>query len=166
LTSPIIAAGKIAFLGVVVGLLGNAGVQWLDRWAKRRHDRKVLCSALTAELSLLHDSYETRIEMMREKGGFYVPTISATSVYEKMLDKIGLLTPKRGRKVIHAYLTDRHLIPRLRLQETRGVPGTGVVASSPTADFIRVSPENMDRAIEAHRTRMVTMKAAIDALKE
>lgn len=46
-----IVAGMIAFVGVVFALLGNALLQWLDRLARRRHDRRVVKSALIAELA-------------------------------------------------------------------------------------------------------------------
>src|SRR5262245_51810199 len=103
LGNPTVVAGKIAFVGVVVALCGNALLAWADRWAKRHHDRKVMRSSLSAELGFLLNELVGRSQMMRQStAGFNVPVRISTQVYDNMLDKIGLLSVSQAGKVIHA----------------------------------------------------------------
>jgi hypothetical protein len=162
LTSPIIAAGKIAFLGVVVGLLGNVVVLRVDRWAKRSHERRVMRSALLAELSFLVKSYEVRAKMMEEaETPFDVPTHTATEVYDRLLDKIGLLTVDQAGKVIHAYLAAKQMPMNLR-RMARNAEVTDQLRD--TEDFIRVARSDMAIGVRLHRERIVLFKDAIVAL--
>src|SRR5262245_2137494 len=113
-----IIAGAIAFVGVIVALVGNASLAWLDRWSKRRNESQVMRSALLAELVFLRDSYEYRAQLLaRGPPYFDVPVHSATEVYDRLLDRIGLLTTEQSAKVVHAYLATKHLHMNLRRNE-------------------------------------------------
>lgn len=158
-----IIAGMIAFVGVIFALCGNALLQWLDRWARRRHDRQVVRAALVAELKFLVASYENREELMAKASDYFdVPTHTATEVYEKLLDKIGLLTVYQANKVLHAYLAAKHLpMNLLRNEKDNAVLLT---MSQVHEGYVRVSRINVPQARLLHLERIDLFKAAIVAL--
>lgn len=159
-----IVAGTLALFGVILALCGNALLQWWDRRSKRRHDRDVIRSALLAELAHLHVSYEYRVGLMEKaKDSFDVPVHTATEVYDRVLDRVGLFTAQEASAVIHAYLAAKHLPMNLRrLSLLRDLVG-GDIGSD--RDFVRVTAHDMDQAIRLHRERIDLFKVAMIALR-
>jgi hypothetical protein len=115
-------------------------------------------TALLAELRFLVASYEYRASRMEAaSGSFDVSVHTATEVYDRMLDKIGLLTVDQAHNVIHAYLGAKHLPFNLRQQARR---------EGDNPDFVRVIRNDIGIAIKLHRERIDLFKNAIDALRD
>jgi plasmid stability protein len=75
--------------GVMLTLRVNAR---LDAQHQRRiadHERDILRQALLAELTMLRDNVQADVDLTR--------------MYDRVLDRLGLLTPDQARKVITAY---------------------------------------------------------------
>lgn len=158
-----IIAGAIAFIGVIAALVGNASLAWLDRWSKRRHEADVLRSALLAELMFLKDSYEYRAQFLASGPPYYdIPLHTTTEVYDRLLDRIGLLTIEQSAKVVHAYLAAKHLPINLRRNEAIRPPHTD--AGDPGADYIRVTGTNVIAARDLHTERVEIFEIAIASL--
>lgn len=165
--NPIITAGLITFAGVVVALCGNAGLAALDRRAKQRHERHVVTTALLAELQYLHREYSYREGRIAAAAGhFDVPLIEATDVYDRLLDRIGLLNLDQVGKVIHAYLGVKHLDPNLHRMEAeskaRGAPDRG----NPGPHHLRIDELNFALARTLYTERIGLFQTAIDALRK
>jgi hypothetical protein len=160
--SQIMTAGLIAFAGVVLGLITNGLLQWGDRASRRRHERKAMRSALVAELSFLLQEYDVRVfRMSHATEGFNVPTITATQVFDSLLERIGLLTPEQGRIVIHAYLGAKHLLPNLRFKAFETAKFEEPIF---TDDYVRVAQFNVEWAMKRHEERIDLFKRAIRVL--
>lgn len=158
-----IIAGVIAFVGVIVALVGNASLAWLDRWSKRQHEANVMRSALLAELAFLRNSYEKRLQLLsRGPPYFDVPANTATEVYDRLLDRIGLLTMEQSGKVVHAYIAAKHLQVNLRRNELTRPPPTDL--GDPGPGHIRVTGTNVIAARDLHSERLEIFKAAIASL--
>jgi hypothetical protein len=153
------------FAGVIVGLIGNGRLQRRDREARRWHDRKVMSSALITELSFLVKSYEDRVQRMENAQPYFdVPMVVETEVYDSLRDKIGLLEPEQGGKVIHAYLAAKHLIMDIRWLVTE-VGELMEPAPDRHEGMMRVPVWAMQDAVRQHRDRIVLFKEAIAALR-
>jgi hypothetical protein len=164
----IVGAALIAFSGVVIGLIGNGLLQQWDRRSKQDHERQVVRSALLAELSFLLKSYKDRTEMMeRTPAHFDVPRASETEVYDRLFDKIGVLKPEQGKKVIHAYLAAKHLSMDINwiIREVHEFLD-GKLEPGPHEGMIRVPKEYIGAVVAMHRERIELFKDAIAALKD
>jgi len=160
-----IFTGALALVGVIFALCGNALLQWWDRKSKRDHDREVIRSALVAELQFLVDSYDNRQQLIAETPDYFdVPVRAETEVYDKMLDKVGLLRVDQAKKVIHAYLAAKHLAMNLERNEDENPPLVKTWVGHPEG-YVRVSRENAQDAVDLHRERIGLFRAAITALQ-
>jgi hypothetical protein len=154
----------IVLLGVILGLCGNAVLQWWDRDSRRDHDRETTRKALRAELQHLVDSYQFRVDRMRKReagGNFHVPVHVPTEVYDAMLDKVGLLTIEQSELVIKAYLGAKHLPLNLRRIEREQGPQPH---TEPLEDYVTVSSGNLPDSIKLHNDRIDMFTLAIAAL--
>jgi plasmid stability protein len=94
--------------GVMLTLRVNAR---LDAQHQRRiadHERDILRQALLAELTMLRDNVQADVDQLKpmiKKDGvtFYLNVMLLTRMYDRVLDRLGLLTPDQARKVITAY---------------------------------------------------------------
>jgi hypothetical protein len=93
--------------------------------------------------------------------GFDVPVHVPTQVYDKMLDRIGLFSPKQANAVIHAYLAAKHLPMNLR---RLALETAMLQAPKITDDYIEVAKFNMDKAIKLHRDRLALVAEALKLL--
>jgi hypothetical protein len=170
-----IVAGLIAFAGVTFGLGVNALLQWLDRRSKRIHDQQVMRSALLAEMTFLLRSLESRVQSMSvASGSFDIPMVTETEVYDRLLERIGVLEPEQGDGLIHAYLAAKHLSADVRWIVAAIAPSADVPAEvlsklrcepDPHEDQIRVPPWAIPEVVRVHWKRIDLLKAAITALK-
>ena len=169
-----IVAALIVFVGVVFGLIGNAGLQWWDRSSRRDHDRKVMSSALLAELTNhLKLCQEMLDDMMKVQpgtpGSFDMPEVIATEVYDTLLDKIGVLEPEQGSRVIQAYQAVKLLPKHVRWgakEIVRRAPAEPDPTSDPHEGMMRVPMEAMPYVVRSYQECIDLFKAAIAALRD
>jgi hypothetical protein len=98
--------GALGFIGVIITLLTNAALNRRQHTRQIEHERTALKAALSAELSIIRDSFEDRIKMLREapeRQGVLVPLDTMTGVYTKIIEKIGLLSRDQVTRVLKAY---------------------------------------------------------------
>jgi len=156
--------GLLGFTGVIVTLIVNA------KLARRQHERKladeraILRGALLAELTILRNVYQDRIEKVADRpgpgSGIIVPVHVISEVYNRLMDKLGLLTSDEAGKVISAYLLARELPENVRLVKwSKQLP-----ADQDTEHFILVPPPAIETVLKMHRVQLGEIEKAIDAL--
>jgi hypothetical protein len=115
------------FQTIFVGILGFAGVMltlWYNARAGRLQGERVLkneqasiCAALHAELTIRRESMTKAIAdfgAVRD-GKIVVPINPISAVYHALLPRIGVLSSRKVRVVMYAYLTDDTLLKSLIL---------------------------------------------------
>jgi hypothetical protein len=111
-----VLVGALGFVGVITTLAVNGVLARRQLRNQRDHDGRVLKTALRIELEALRDSYVSRIENIdKGESDFFVPATTATAVFDRLLDKIGLLSVEDGAAVLKAYALAKELPVRLRL---------------------------------------------------
>jgi hypothetical protein len=150
------------FQTTIVGVLGFLGVMitlWYNAYATRRQGERVLrneqasiCAGLHAELTIRRESMTKAIaDFGAVRGGrIVVPINPMSTVYRTLLPRIGVLSSRKARVVIYAYLTDHTLLTSLTLLGERD--GNYVSVDAGHAEhlktmFASVLP-HLERAIE------------------
>ena len=115
-----IIVGLLGFGGVILTLLLNARLERKRRAASIAHDRLVIRTALVEELRTIARSFQGRIEMLEkaEVGNteqMLVPMTTMVQVYDRLLDRLGLLSSTEVQNVMRAHLLLRELPEKLRL---------------------------------------------------
>jgi hypothetical protein len=155
----------LGFTGVIVTLLVNA---WL---ARRQHAREIAAErasvrgALLAELRVLRDSYQERIDRMQaaEPGqGIIAPTRVHVDVYDSLRGKLGLLTPNEAERAVLTY----PFVGELPDQVRQFKRGQRLPVDQDTEHFIMVPHEAIEHVLEMHRARLVRINEAITALTD
>lgn len=167
---PSLVTGLLALVGVAAGIGGTAWVHARERTKKLNDERVAMRSALLAELTFLCKSYAYREAAIGSAGlldrpSFDVPLREATEVYDRLLDRIGLLTEDQGGKVVHAYLAAKHLLPNLRRLEAARDEEGQAHPGVPSEDYIRIRNSNFSEARALHCERVVLFDEAIKALE-
>ncbi len=116
------------FQTLIVGVLGFSGVIFTLRVNSRlsrdqherniTHEREVLKAALRAELELIHHAFTDKsisLEGDHENIGAFFPEETHTKIYNKCIEKLGLLSPEQVSAVIEAYTVIDEVPTRLRL---------------------------------------------------
>lgn len=150
------------FQTILVGVLGFAGViltLWYNARAVRRQGVRVLsneqasiCAALHAELTIRRDSIQKAIADFgaNRVGEIIVPIKPMSAVYHAILPRIGVLSSRKVRVVMDAYLTDDTLLRFLILSGKRD--GDYVSVNAKRVDDLKTMFESMlphfERAIE------------------
>jgi hypothetical protein len=155
----------IGLLGVIVALVANG---WLARAQERdRLEQKstALRIALTEELKVSLMSYKGAIEKLEAAEGdgstsILVRTQCFTSVYEEMLDQIGLLAPGEVEAVMRAYLM---------IQQMPGTIGLMIWAETgelraPSPDWLKVPKAKFDPVSRLNKIMVEIVEKAIAAL--
>jgi hypothetical protein len=112
---------------IIVGILGFAGVMvtlWYNARAGRLQGERVLkneqagiCAALHAELTIRREALTKAIADFGAitDGEIVVPINPMSAVYHALLPRMGALSSRKVRVVMHAYLTDDTLLKSLIL---------------------------------------------------
>ena len=163
---------------LIVGVVGFAGVitaQFVNAYLARRqrrdaidHERHTLRTALLEELRFLKLSYEDRAKMIKEVedehaqfGSFLVPTDTMSDAYQRLVDRIGLLTSEQAATAIQAYLAVRQVPAELRLLEDEPFPDGDMRARH----WIRVPRRSAADVRGMHESRVKLIDDAIKALE-
>ena len=115
------------FQTIFVGILGFAGVMvtlWYNARAGRLQGERILkneqasiCAALHAELTIRKEAITKAVAdfgAIRD-GKIVAPINPMSAVYHALLPRIGVLSPRKVRVVMYAYLTDDTLLKSLIL---------------------------------------------------
>lgn len=163
--------GVIGFAGVMLTMWWNARLARNARDAAIRHERETLSIALIEELKVLRDSYvnnaETAGKARLDEGALDVPMFQMTDVYDKMLDKLGLLSSDQVAAVMNAYLTHRQVSYSISsvLGGVRGPSTTGVRIPVKNAKVLKALYEkrvpDFERAIRALGGSWTTVEAPV-----
>lgn len=153
--------GALGFTGVIFTLLTNA---WLNRKQHTRqveHERTALKAALSAELSIIRDTFVDRINMIGEGAtrSMLVPLDTMTGVYERVIEKIGLLSRDQVNRVLRAYLLIQQMPDRLRFfQDNNEI-------EPERNGYIRIDAKHIGNVREMHVNFLVDIDSAIAALE-
>lgn len=112
--------GVIGFLGVIYTIYSNGKLAREQHERQLKHERTGLRTALCAELELFRDTYADRSKVLSavEEGQSSLLAESPhAAVYQQLLDKVGLLTPKEVTSLMKAYALISELPVRVRLLE-------------------------------------------------
>ncbi|MHB8474744.1 MAG: hypothetical protein ACYDBZ_00460 [Steroidobacteraceae bacterium] len=156
-----IIVGLLGFGGVILTLRTNARLNREQHTKQVEHERTALKAALSAELSIIRDTFRDRIEMIgspAESQGMWVPVDTMTDVYGRILDKIGLLSREQVDLVLRAYLLIRAVPERLRLME-------GSPKVEPGATYLYVGSKHIVDARRMHENFIQDIERAIAALR-
>ena len=139
--------GLIGFAGVIYTIAMNAKLTRQQHERQLIQEQTALRTALIAELRVIRKSYEDRIKSLREKdGGQYalIPEYMSKQVYDRLIDRIGLLTPLEVSSVMDAYLIAAELPSRLKLlsKETLG--------SQEYSGYIKIDEDSAEVAAKMH----------------
>jgi len=110
--------GVLGFWGVIYTLQRNSRLSWEQHERSVKHERKVVKTALYAELELIRKSFfekSATLEGDREDSDAFFPEESNTKVYQHFLGKLGLLSVEEAAVVIEAYTLVDEVPMRLRL---------------------------------------------------
>jgi hypothetical protein len=139
--------GFLGFSGVIATLVANA---WLARKADIRkicHEAKVLRTALIEEMKIQRDALIHAEENSTERTGHDVltPLQRCTDIFDKSIDKLGLLTSNEVAAVLDAYLPLKELTPKIRLLELRVPPDRRGVeyGEAPAQDYALVAHDDL-----------------------
>ena len=154
----------------VVGIIGFGGVAWSishsaklsrDQHARQvAHERETLRIALLAELTRNKVTISENVETLKyeeDSARILVPITPITSVYEKLLDKIGVLSEEQARAVMDAYLLLQDAPRRLKLI-AESVPDLGNMGG----EHILASARSVRKL---HEAILVRLEPAITALE-
>jgi hypothetical protein len=162
--------GLLALVGIGVGFAGTAWINRKEREARLRDEADGLRAALSAELRFLKDSYDARaaaLESAELMGAacFDVPRRDETEVYDRLFERIVLLTADEGHKAVRAYISAKHLLPHLqRLEAVSDDQSEAPPPGTPPEGWIRVRAINFLPAKQLHVERVAIFQRAIDAL--
>jgi hypothetical protein len=150
------------FQTILVGILGFGGViltLWYNAHAARRQGERVLkneqasiCAALHAELTIRRDSIQKGIADFgaNRVGEIVIPIKPMSAVYHALLPRIGVLSSRKVRVVMYAYLKDDTLLRSLILFGTHD--GDYVFVNTKRVDELNTMFESVlphfERAIE------------------
>jgi hypothetical protein len=163
--------GVLGFSGVILTLAINA---WLARCADRRkiaHEANVLRTAIIEEMkiqrSALVNSEETlkqQVDLKKTSPTVLIPLQRFTEIFDKSIDKLGLLTSDEVAAILDAYLTLRQLTPKMRILEQRVPPHDRGVeyGQAPVADYAQVTRQDI---IGFHAVYIPPFDKAIERLQ-
>jgi hypothetical protein len=157
-----LVVGTLGFTGVVITLITNARLDRKQHTRQVEHERTALKAALSAELSIIRDTFIDRIEMIAEAPetqGMLVPVDTMTDVYSRIFDRIGLLSSEQVNFVMRAYLLVRQMPDRLRLIE-----GPAFQPSHETG-YIRINRQDVGDVRRMHENFLGDLERAISALE-
>jgi len=167
-----ISAG-VGFFGLILTLLVNA---WLARRVenrKRRHDRLALRTVFRSELGSLRDQaigiIEEATKQLEKDNHTTALAIKArltTVIYDKHIDKIGILTQKEIDEILEAYLFlttagDRFLLLGRKVNLTQNPPEDWIEFHPDQTRARRIIKGNM----EAFKEKAERAIRAINAAK-
>lgn len=167
--------GVLGFLGVMATLAFNA---WLARNAEKRkiaHEARVLRTALVEEMKVQRDALmhaaETseRAEQPTDTGRYdaLTPLRRWSDIFDKSIDKLGLLQPDEVAAVLDAYLPLRELTPKIRLLESRIPLDRRRVeySEAPPPDYALVAHNDVKVLGEVHAIYIPAFDKAIKKLR-
>lgn len=157
----VLSTGVLGFAGVILTLLTNARLQRKQHQRQVAHDANVLRAAIKAELTVNKLAYEGRLEQfadVNETNHVLIPNKVVDNVYQKLLDKIGLLTEAETQKIVEAYLSLSDLPYRIRiLAGTDSLGGMG-------DEYVRLDQTRIETAKKMHEAYLPRIIEAIKAI--
>ena len=159
-----LVVGVLGFGGVILTLFFNARLARRQRSDEREHERRVYRAALRVELQALRDVYTDRATMLETAPrGCLVPARAGTEVFDRLLDKIGLLSPEESAVVLRAFVLAKELPGRVRLLEADTFARS---PEEPLAEWIRVAKQHTAAVGQMHAGFIERFDEALRALEK
>jgi hypothetical protein len=115
--------GLIGFTGVIVTLLVNARIARIQHDRQISHQATVVRNLIRVDLRKMRDIFKDRIQRMGDPGtGFYFPINPMTGLYEKLGERMGLLSEGELLPVLETYALLEELPQRAKFLEVRAPP--------------------------------------------
>lgn len=150
--------GILGFLGVVATLSFNSKLSRDLRKDELHHERNSIRHALITELQSLKSSFEGRARPNETEQDLLILKKIETSIYDVLLPKIHVLSPKEIESVLQAYLLIRETPTRLSLlaagSDMDGVP----------EDYFHIKNKYLDTALGMHGVFIKDIDKALDSL--
>lgn len=153
--------GLLGFLGVMATLWWNARLARAARTATIDHDRAVIRTALQEELKAIKSAFVSRVEILEEAEGgstpqILVPADSLITIYDRLVERLGLLSAEEVRLVLRAYLTAREVPGKLRLLSLQ--------RSNEARGYMVIDRKHFSGIRQLHLGCIGVLDAAIDVL--
>jgi len=158
-----LVAGIVGFTAVVFTMLANAYLQRAQHKRAIQHEKQALRSALKAELNANIQIYEHRIEQFNEPGGdkdALMQNKVQDNVYNRLLEKIGILEPGEIKAIIEAYQLIYETPYRIRI-----LVGTDAIGGFEN-EHIRLKSEHIGTVKKIHKALMPKILAAIESIDQ
>ena len=154
--------GILGFGGVIITIYMNARLSRSQHERQIAHDRRAFRTAISSELRIIKKILDGRCKQIDEDGekssAFYPEHIS-TEVYNKLINKIGLLSQHEIETVIEAYALVNDLPIRLRLLSTEHD------TSFKRQGYIYIDAGHESTAIGVHKSFLPKIEKAIQTIK-
>jgi hypothetical protein len=121
--------GVVGFVGVISTIYYNGKLAREQHARLLRHERMSLRTALCAELEVIRDTYVERsktLTAVEDQQPSLLPEVSQATIYQQLLEKVGLLTSQEVTSLIKAYALINELPVRVRLLEAQDFGGNHV----------------------------------------
>ncbi|MCC6891075.1 MAG: hypothetical protein IT536_21315 [Hyphomicrobiales bacterium] len=151
--------GILGFIGVMATLAFNARLARKAEDRKIAHERRVLRVALVEEMkvqrdALLHAGEGAKVAKTGKepKQDALTPLRRWTDVFERSIDRLGLLNPDEVAAVLDAYLPLKELTSKIRILESRIPPHQRRVeySDAPPPDYALVAHKDLEVLAELH----------------
>jgi hypothetical protein len=163
-----LVVGLLGFAGVILTLLVNAYLQRAQDRRRAKQEARGLRIALMEELRVQRMVLEEVVESLDtaenengDAGGRFglVPLERYSRVFDRSIDKLGLLTGRELAYVFAAYLPLSAMTWKLKAME----PATE--HRDPTGDIARITPQHFDAVKKMHRNSLLAIDAAMRELR-
>lgn len=157
-----IIVGVIGFSGIIVTLRMNSRLSRDQHERSIKHDREVLKTALCAELDINRKSFSDKslsTEEEHEESDAFYPIEMNTMVYQKLIEKLGLLSTEEVSAVINAYTLINEAPTRLRLLSSGHDP------SYDKPGYIFIKASHSKTAAGIYNSFLPSIDAALEKLR-
>ena len=153
--------GVIGFSGVIITLQKNSRLSREQHERGIKHDREVLKTALCAELKLNLKSFSDKaiaLEKGQEESDAFYPTEVNTKIYQRFIEKLGLLSTEEVAAVINAYALIEEAPMRLRLLSS------GHDSSYDKTGYIFIKASENKTALGVYKSFLPSIQNALEKL--
>jgi hypothetical protein len=169
-----LVVGILGFVGVMATLAFNARLARRAEDRKITHEARALRTALVEERKVQRDalmhaadtSKQTDAPTKLGRNDALTPLHRWSDIFDKSIDKLGLLRSDEVATILDAYLPLKELTPKIRLLETRVPPDRRRVEYSEAApqDYALVGHEEVKFLAELHSIYIPAFDEAIEKL--
>jgi hypothetical protein len=168
-----LVVGAVGFLGVITTLSVNA---WIARSVEKRkiaHDKRTLRTALVEEMKVQCEALKTAGDTLNQAKAsgdekqrhVLLPLHRFTDVFDKSIEKLGLLGPPEVAAVLDAYLHLKGLTSKIQLIALRVPPHErGIEFGEAPEEFALIPLQDANVVAEMHLNELPSFNKAIQIL--